>query len=291
LIDQLSPPERRFEVFRLKYTTALNMYWNLTDFFAEELKGESEFIMDWFGRYQKVGADAPQGAGLAKRRKLQIIYDTPSNTILVANASPSQLREIRQLVDEYDRPAPADSIKTRRTAAIKIRYSRAATIATALKDVYRDLLSSRDKEFQTGDKREQSANQERVTVIQYGESQSGDGSKRPSPVKVGFEGALSVGVDEVANMLIVSVQEELFESVVRMVHQLDEEARPRTTVQLHRVSSHIDPKSLQKALTEALSTPWPGGRPEKPEAQPSAEQKPKAEDGNRPNESGRQNGQ
>jgi len=120
----------------------------------------------------------------------------------------------KQLIAEYDQPAPADSVKTRRTAAIKIRYSKASTIATALKDVYRDLLSSRDREFDKGDKRQQSAQQERVTVIEYGQPSSDGSSKRPSPVKIGFEGALSVGVDDISNMLIVSVQEELFDSVV-----------------------------------------------------------------------------
>jgi hypothetical protein len=60
--------------------------------------------------------------------------------------------EIEQLIDEYDRPAPADSVKTRRTAAIKVQYSKASTVAEAIKEVYRDLLSSRDKEFDRGTK-------------------------------------------------------------------------------------------------------------------------------------------
>jgi len=112
-----------------------------------------------------------------------------------------------------------------------------------------------------------------------------------TPVKLGFEGALSVGVDEVSNMLIVSVQEELFDNVVRMVQQLDEEARPRTTVVVHRVSSQVDPKSLQKAINEALGTPWPGGRPEKPEAaQATGEKKPSGEQGKPAGEGGRSNG-
>lgn len=281
LITHLAPPARRFKVFHLEYTTALNMYWNLTDFYKEELENKdssgSPFIFLFDPAPKK---DDKAGLGLSKRRKLQIIYDTPSNTILVANASASQLHEIEQLIAEYDRPAPADSVKTRRTAAIKIRYSKASTIATALKDVYRDLLSSRDREFDKGDKRQQSAQQERVTVIEYGQPKSDGSSKRPSPVKIGFEGALSVGVDEVSNMLIVSVQEELFDSVIRMVEQLDEEARPKTTVEVHKVASHVSPKALQKALTEALGTPWPGGKPEKPtEAPAPADQKPKIEAG------------
>jgi len=271
LIEQIAPPEKRFKVFHLDFVTAYSMYLTLYDYFEQEIKGEQDVLRDYWGD-PIATVDKPSGSGLGRRKKLMITWDTPSNTILAANANARQLWEIDELIKEYDKPAPSDSIKSRRTAAIKIRYSKASTIATALKDVYRDLLSSRDREFQSGDKKEDAANQERTTIIRYG-GFSGDESsdqKRPTPVKLGFEGALSVGVDEISNMLIVSVQEELFDNVVSMIQQLDEEARPRTTVVVHRVSGRIDPKSLQKALTESLSTPWPGGRPEKPEAAQSA---------------------
>jgi hypothetical protein len=290
LIQEIAPPEKRFKVFHLSYVTAYSMYLTLYDYFEEEIKGEQDIVRDYWGDAVAM-TDKPSGTGLGRRKKLMITWDTASNTILAANASPRQLWEIQELVREYDRPAPADSIKSRRTAAIKIRYSKASTIATALKDVYRDLLSSRDREFQSGDKKEQAANQERVTVIRYGGMDSGDGGqKRPTPVKLGFEGALSVGVDEIANMLIVSVQEELFHDVVAMVRQLDEEARPRTTVQVHRVSGTIDPKSLQKALSDALSKPWPGGRPEKAETQTSGEKKSSGEPAKPDGKGGNRNG-
>jgi type II secretory pathway component GspD/PulD (secretin) len=273
LIDQLSPPEQRFKVFRLRYVSAYGMYWLLKDYFADDLAGkEKKTAWDpwWWGPVETGGQD--DITGLARRRKLMITYDTPSRTILVANASPSQLHEVEQLIREYDRPAPEDSIKSRRTATIKIRYSKASVIAAALKDVYRDLLSSRDKEFQSGEKKEQRPSEERV-VIRYGDS-STDGDKRAAPVEVGFEGALSVGVDDISNTLIVSVQEELFEDVVKMVQHLDEEAAPKTTVYVHQVTRSVDPASLQKALSEALGTPWPGGRPEKqPAAAPATSEK------------------
>ena len=116
---------------------------------------------------------------LSKRRKLRIIYDPPTNSILVANASTSQLQEIEQLIKEYDQPASADSTKMRRNGVIKVRYSRASTIATAIKDVYRDLLSSRDKEFDSKDKKQQGSNRESITVIRYGAGpDSGDGPKK-----------------------------------------------------------------------------------------------------------------
>jgi hypothetical protein len=92
-------------------------------------------------------------------------------------------------------------------------------------------------------------------------------------------------------VLLVSAQEEIFDGVVQMIHRLDEEARPRTTVVVHRVSSQIDPKSLQKALTESLGTAWLGGRPEKPEtAQPTGEQKPPGEQAKPAGEGGGSNG-
>ncbi len=271
LIENLTPADKRFKVFRLQYITALNMKWNLEDLFKEELKTDSAgYIRDYWSGDLKPRAGTDKGlGGLSKRRKLMITWDTPSNSILVANASPSQLTEIEQLIAEYDRPAPADSVKTRKTVTVKIRYSKAKVIAEALKEVYRDLLSSRDKEFDKGDQKDRGATTERVTMIRYGSSDSSDNSssQRPSPVKVGFEGALSVGVDEIANVIIISVQEELYEGVVAMVHKLDQEAAPDTTVQVRRVSGSVSAEAIQKALSQAVGKPWVGGRPE---AEPKA---------------------
>ena len=77
-----------------------------------------------------------------------------------------------------------------------------------------------------------------MTVIRYGDGSSG-GNQRPSPVKVGFEGALSIGVDDISNTLLISVQEELYDSVVAMVDQFDQEAAPNTVVRVHRVNGNV----------------------------------------------------
>ncbi len=264
LIDKLSPPEKRYKVFRLKYISALNMKWNLEDFFADELKGDTKSTIEydpWYG-FRPGSSSIDKGTGLSKRKKLMISWDTPSNTILIANASPSQMQEIEQLIAEYDKPAPEDSVRTRRTAWIKVKYSKASAIADSIKQVYRDLLSSKDKEFDRGgDERQRGQSQERVTVFRYG-SDGDQGGKRPTPMKVGFEGALSIGADDVSNMILVSVQEELYPSVVAMIQALDEEAAPKTTVQVHRVTGSVTAEALQKAIDQAMSKPWPGGRPE-----------------------------
>ncbi len=281
LVDELAPPSNRFKMFRLSYAKAVDVYYNLKEYFEDELKGENEKFLDWNG-FVRDTQPKDKGMQLSKRRKLRIIWDPPSNSILVANASPSQLYEIGQLIKEYDQPASADSTRTRRTGVVKVRYSRASKIATAIKDVYRDLLSSKDKEFDSKERKEQGSSRESVTVIRYGSGgDSGDGEgKKSAPLKVGFEGALSIGADDVSNVLLISAQDEIYEGVVEMAHRLDEEARPHTTVKVHRVSGRIDAKNLQKALSSALGTPWLGDRPEKLEP-PPAEKKPKPEEGNR----------
>ena len=136
-------------------------------------------------------------------------------------------------------------------------------------------MSSKDKEFDQGERKQQGSSRESVTVIRYSGGGGGedDVGKKTAPLKVGFEGALSIGADDISNVLLVSAQEEIFDSVVEMIRHLDEEARPHTAVVVHRVSSSIGAKNLQKALNEAMGTPWLGGRPEKPEAEPSAEKK------------------
>jgi type II secretory pathway component GspD/PulD (secretin) len=147
----------------------------------------------------------------------------------------------------------------RRTEAIKIRYSRAADIASAVKEVYRDLLSSKDKEFQGKDGQGKSRSETYYRF--YGSAPSTD-KKKPSAVKVAFEGALSIGIDELSNTLIISAQDDVWESVHQLVQRLDEEAMPSTVVQVHEVRGVISSTAMQQALAKALAEPWIGGKPQ-----------------------------
>lgn len=280
-VQATSPPQERFEVIPVIHVRAYMIYLTLTNLYEEEIKGEKEggYFDRWNYEWvpERTKAVAPQ---LSKRRGLKLDWDSTSNTLLVANASPEQLREIKALVATYDVPSAGDEAKQRRTTAIKLQYSRAQVVAGALKEVYRDLLSSRDKEFETEEKKGAGTARETTTVIRYGpETGSGDDDKRkPTPVKVGFQGALSVGVDEISNTIIISVQEELFDSVLQIVRSLDEAARPQTTVAVHSVDSTMSAQALQKALSEALGTPWVGGKPDQP-PRPSGENNGKGERG------------
>ena len=70
LLGQLAPPERRYRIYRLQHTRALDMKWVLEDFFAEELKGgPAEYMLDWFGRRQQV-TPKESPTTLSRRRRL-----------------------------------------------------------------------------------------------------------------------------------------------------------------------------------------------------------------------------
>jgi type II secretory pathway component GspD/PulD (secretin) len=291
LIEQLSPAEKRFKVFPCKYIRASEMWYDLTDFFEDDLKEKSGgMIRDWNGFLVPTGNNNEKsGTGLSKRRKLMITYDRPSNSILVANASATQLAEIQQLIDQFDKPAKSDSVEIRQTAAIKIHYSKPSVIAAAVKEVYRDLLSSRDKEFDRGDKREERSTTERVTVINYGGSSESEGSDRPSPVKVGFDGALSLGADDISGVLIVSAQKGIFDDIARMVRELDNEAAPQTTVRVHHMTGNVSAESVQKALEKSVGKAWLGNRPEQQPNQTGQDDKKRNENDRNRGERGRNN--
>jgi hypothetical protein len=263
LLENLSPQERRFQVFPLKYIRALEMWYDLNDYFKDDLQGDTESSYDpfWWPPRKTSNKKSSQ-PGLSKRRKLMITYDRPSNTILVSNASANQIADVEALIKEFDKPAPVDSVEIRQTAAIKVQYSRPSVIAAAVKEVYRDLLSSKDKEFDRGKQNGERSSSERMTVINYGGSDSSSSGDRPSPMKVGFDGALSLGADDVSGVLIVSAQKGIFNDIVRMVRELDEQASPQTTVQVHRVVGNVSAEALQKAIDKAVGKAWLGNRPE-----------------------------
>jgi type II secretory pathway component GspD/PulD (secretin) len=272
LIDELTPPDKRFKIFPIKYVRASEIWYDLTDYFKEDINSDTETNYDysWYPPRPR-SSKAKSEVSLSKRRKLMLTYDRPSNSILVANASSAQLAEMQQLIEQFDKPTAADSVEIRQTAAIKILYSRPSVIAAAVKEVYRDLLSKRDKEFDKADKRDERSTSERTTVINYGGSGDSDKNDRPSPVKIGFDGALSLGADDVSGVLIVSAQKALFADIVRMIHELDNEAAPKTTVAVHHVNGNVSAKSLQAAIDKAVGKAWLGSRPEQQPSQTGPE--------------------
>jgi len=259
LLDELTPPQEKFTIFELHNARASLVVLNLEEYFEDELKGQKDAQYSIWGEYMGTKRHEQGPISLSKKPLLRFIYDVDTNTIVVQNASPEQLRTIGKLIEIYDRPLDEDSVMSRRTEAIKIHYSRAADIASAVKEVYRDLLSSKDKAFQGKDGQAKSRTE---THYRFYGSAPPEGKKKPAAVKVAFEGALSIGVDELSNTLIISAQEDVWENVHQLVLRLDESAMPRTVVQVHEVLGMVSSTALQQSLSKALGNPWIGGKPQ-----------------------------
>ena len=257
LLDELATPQKEFEAFFLKNSDAYDVWWNLKEYFDDELKGKSESVFDMWGDYAGSRRAKSGPTSLGARRQLRFIYDSPSNSIIVQNASEAQLQIIRELIRIYDQPIAEDSVAKRGTEAIQIQYGRAEQIATALKEVYRDLLSSKDKEFQTREGQPRATRTE--TYYRFGFSGGDATDKKSSPIKVAFEGALSIGVDEISNTLIISAEENVMVEVKKIVKDLDEKAKPNTVIQVHELRGSLKSSQLKTALAAALAQPLPGG--------------------------------
>ncbi len=259
LIASLTPPAPDFEVFHLKHASASMVTLNLEEYF----EGEAEFDTDdnwwraWHGfDFEK---DTKDGTGLGQRPKIKFIYDFDTNTILVANASPSQLEVVRTLIELYDMAPSEDSISARSFQMFRLKYSRAEFVAKTVKEVFRDLLSSKDKDFDSRGEKKQEDSQSRGYYRIMGASDDDD--KKPARVKASFQGALSVGIDEVSNSVIVSAQEEWMPIIAQMIEYLDENAKPETTVYVHTVDGQVNGEKLRAALREIVGEAWLGNRP------------------------------
>jgi hypothetical protein len=251
LMAELEPPQKKFEIFELKNSRASLVVLNLEEYFADELSEDD--MPFWWDEGQ-----SEDPATLGKARKLRFIWDSDTNTIVVQNASPAQLETIRELIKIYDQPVSEDAVAKRRTDIVQIRYSSAQDIATAIKEVYRDLLSSKDKEFEggrNGEDRDRGSRESRWSFF------GGSSSQKSAPMKMSFEGALSIGVDEISNTLIISADDTIWENVKELAVSLDEKAKPDTVVQIHQLTGSLDAEELQDTLEDVLGNPWMGNKP------------------------------
>jgi len=259
LIEILSPSQTEYHYFKLRYIDAFDVVLNLEKYFEDELAEEGDYIRDWWSGDLKQNKAEAGPLTLGKRRPLRFIDDNMTNSVIVANASQSQLKVIRDLIKLYDLPRDPDDYYPRKTEVITLKYSRASDVAASLKDVYRDLLSSKDRAFQDKEGKQQSLGTRNLGYV-FEDIRRGKNEDR-SAVVIGFAGVLSVGVDEVSNSLIVSSRAELLDSITKTVRALDNAAKPKTVVRTYEMSGLVDADDIEKALSEALGKPWPGGKP------------------------------
>jgi len=261
LVARMAPPRKDYEVFRLTYASAYWVRLNLEDFFKEEDKDNKNsrrgyFFWDYYGDQ---GSSNDTSLRLSKRRPLKFIDDVDSNTILVQGADTNQLKTIGELIHLYDQPEPSNSKMVRKTQIFQIRHSKAKVIADAVKDVFRDLLSANDKALEKQNDGK-GARAERAYIYDFGD----DGSKDINQGR--FKGLLSIGIDEVSNILVVSAPENLMENVTFIIDELDRAAEPQAaTFQVLKIDRNSNADEIQKKLAEILGRGVRNAQPQQPQ--------------------------
>ena len=139
----------------------------------------------------------------------------------------------------------------RRTKLFYLKYAEAETVATAIKDVYRDLLSSNDQAFQSGNqnKGEQRPAERSYTYIFGGEN----GEEQPEP-PIKFKGLLSIGIDKKSNTLVISASGGLLDSIGQLVEQLDQAAMSNAIVRVVPLDPTVDMSLLHSHLAKMLES-------------------------------------
>jgi type II secretory pathway component GspD/PulD (secretin) len=254
-------PRRTFRVFRLKYATPSWVTLNLKDFFKadEETKSTMEYS-PYFGMMpseKKVKGNRT----LSKRRQPQFISDNFTSTILVRDADAKQLQTIEELIAIYDVPEPSDTRSMRVTTIFRLENARATSVAAAIKDVFRDLLSSNDKALEKDDKGQQRQGSGGLVTFLPGTAAK-DGADEEEPIR--FKGLLSIGIDESSNTLIVSSAGTLMTTIGEMIEALDEAADSSSVVQVVKVDRSVDLALIQERLRELMKP----SQPQQPGQQP-----------------------
>jgi hypothetical protein len=255
LVAQLAPARKTFQMFPLKHASSYWVKLNLEDFFSEKDDKDRNTQRRYVYFYDHMTPrEKEKRFRLSKRRTLKFIDDLETNSVMVVGADAEQLRTIEELVRLWDTPPPSDAQTARVSQTFMIRYSKAPTIAEAVKDVYRDLLSANDKALQHG--REE---RRQTTTYIFGESRGDDQERR---AQVTFKGKLSLGVDDIANTITVSAEgQTLLDNVGKMITALDEAAKPTADVQVVTVNGGVNSDRVREVLARVLGESNAASRP------------------------------
>ncbi len=252
LIEKLAPPRKDYHIFLLKHAYAYYVALTLKTFFKEESEEKEKPRRPYW--YYDYGSSekTKERARLSRRRPLRFIVETENNSILVQGADAEQLRQIKELVDFYDQSETLDEELKRKTETIPIRYSKASEIAKSVKEVYRDVLSSKDKAF-AGEKKGE------TTRYFFDYAPSDDGNQITKAPR--FKGLLSIGVDNISNTLILSAPAWLFDQVKEMIQKLDRAALSTASMKLVRIGENINPKDLEMLLKAVTAGTYTSTKP------------------------------
>lgn len=251
----MAPPQKDYQMFYLKHSTALYVTENLVDYFKEGEKEKKQSRPYWY--YWDYGNDdkTEEPPRLSKRKPIKFISDWDTNSIMVRGGDAAQWKVVEELIAIYDRPLPDTARNIRYTKMVKLNYADAKQVEEAVKSVYRDLLSANDKALQNQDKNQKNS---RYT-INYGNNDDDDSVKQSR-----FKGALSIGIYKDTNSMIVSAKKNILENVINMIETLDEQAKPlETNLHVFKLQPGMDSETIQQRLSKLLKKPTPPKKDQK----------------------------
>jgi len=267
LLKRVARPVQSFEIFTMKYQSPYWVAMTLEEYFemdADDDKGDPGFYYYYYGPGSR--DKKKERNSLSKRRIPQFIYDDYTSTILVRDADTRQLQTIRELIKIYDAPSPADTRSMRVQQYFHLKNADAEIVAQAVKDVFRDLLSSNDKAL------EKPGSEQKQQSSRYDSYFGGGGDDDEDPVK--FKGMLSIGVVSNSNTLVISSQKRLMPTIQDMIEELDTAAETSSGVRILQLDPSVDLGLIQQRLGSILKSESkdPAGRQPNPDGQNTKEQ-------------------
>jgi type II secretory pathway component GspD/PulD (secretin) len=188
----------------------------------------------------------------SRTENIRVVADPATNTLLV-KASPLDLLRIRRLLNKAIDSTDSETLM--KPFFIKLQYASALDVSTLLQTVFRDQTRSSGGGLRGG-----------MSFTGFGGSTGADSSTSSRPP------ALSVGVDDRSNSLILYCSDAMKANVDRLVEYLEDGAKDTTrTVKIVSIKG-VDPTLLDQAIsaitgsttqrrpgTTGLPSNYPGG--------------------------------
>lgn len=141
------------------------------------------------------------GNRLASTPSLLIDIDARTNRLIIQNASERQLEQIEESVLLLDQPSSEEEKLQREKITYRLKHRKASVVAEALRSIYQDLMTVNDR--------------------MLNRSQGFTKSLAASSTNPEYQGLLSIGVDQEANLLLISAPKYLAQDVLEVAESMD----------------------------------------------------------------------
>ncbi|MDB5307519.1 MAG: hypothetical protein JWO38_1721, partial [Gemmataceae bacterium] len=242
------PNENLFEVIKLRYVAAEDVAKVVTEVFNGPQQQPGQGGQGGRGGLFGGGGGGPLGliggllggggaapAGPPTAGRVRVVAEKSSNSLIVVKASPIDLATMRKLLENVIDSGQTDSEAIQKTFVIRLRNTSAAEMAEQVRDVYKAALSPNGGVGPTTG----------PVPFPFGPQPQANAQQQRPP-------AMSIGVNERTNSLIVLATETLFKEVKTLVELLDQEPAADTAEVTRIVQTKgLDPTQVQK-LADAM---------------------------------------